>query len=610
MKRTTKWVTLFLALVMVINSMVVSGSSSPVFPSMEEMATDTVELGGGNEPAIGEEIVEWREEGVRHYYVGDGVYQAVVSTSEVTSDGSISPAANTPNSSSLGDTYISSVAPNEKYGASNQLWVSNTQTSFIYCNRPTLPPNANISDAKLYFSYKYNISTGSLSLGVYPVYVSWAESSWTWNQANSYENLGIETNCVGTANLPGTTATTKISVQVTNEVKLWYMNNLKYNYGFALKRRSGTNNSVILMSKEAGSATSPYLVVSYTLDSLPVTNGVYYIRNNQYVTLFAHTLNNDGMYYCKTSPYDSSTKQQWRIEYLHNGYYVIKNVSENRVLSVGSGKENTTGYLIRETFSGATRQQWKITQNSDGSYKIKPRSSESYTADWVMCATESNSSGEILQNTYNGSDGNLSDEWIIQSVNAEPSISLPTKILINQSLQGQENSIIADYLQAVAAFKIIFGIEFQTPTIEYAPELNVNSQCATYSNKSQCCSSACGDNASCEIEHHKSAFRLKQLRNSNSVYTCRIVDYAICGRLNGAHNFVGGISTIGGKNSTVTQKQASIRSAIQHELTHNLGVSSEGGGCSSQYCIMQTSNTSFNYWCDNCIASIIRNNLN
>ena len=103
-----------MSLILVTNNMVVYGTALPV---IEETASDVVEVGAVDEPGIGEEIVEWREEGVKHYYLGNGEYQAIVSaTDNQISDNSAMPADATPNTKTVRDTYISSSNPATKYG--------------------------------------------------------------------------------------------------------------------------------------------------------------------------------------------------------------------------------------------------------------------------------------------------------------------------------------------------------------------------------------------------------------------------------------------------------------------------------------------------------------
>ena len=119
MKRTVKWLALVLLSAMVTNSMAVYSAGDAVLPSpMEETASDTVELAPAFQAAAGEEITEWREEGIRHYNLGNGKYQAIVTASMETGNGDAATASTDYNSNVFLDTYISSSNPNGYYGNS------------------------------------------------------------------------------------------------------------------------------------------------------------------------------------------------------------------------------------------------------------------------------------------------------------------------------------------------------------------------------------------------------------------------------------------------------------------------------------------------------------
>ena len=249
MKRTTKWLALVLLSATVTNSMAVYSAGDAVLPSpMEETASDTVELAPAFQAAAGEEVVEWREEGVRHYDLGGGQYQAVVSASFVEDDVA-APAATTPNATVIRDTYISSTNQTTNYGANQQLWVSDTQTAFFYFNKPALPENANITNAKLYFSYKTadydnTSSTPRMFVGAYPIRFSWSENLLTWSDANAHDDLGLG-DCVATATLNESTSLKTANLVITNEVRLWYMDNLQTNYGIAIAVLTGIMDKVV-----------------------------------------------------------------------------------------------------------------------------------------------------------------------------------------------------------------------------------------------------------------------------------------------------------------------------------------------------------------------------
>ncbi len=246
----------------------------------------------------GDEIVEWREKGVKHYYLGEGQYQAVVSYTEPAAPGNktqsyLTEAAT--RASTTGqvqteqmpyDTYISATNKSNNYGAEEKLWVGTNNTAFIFVFLPTLPDNADVTAAQLYFSYYYNITTGYLTVGAYPVEFEWDELTLTWNLANAQENMGLGASCLGTTRLNGTRTITTTSVSVTDAVKSWYASKETNNYGIALKRVGGTNNSVILVPFDAYDDHAPYFVIDYILRDLPISSGLYYIRNGRLSTQF------------------------------------------------------------------------------------------------------------------------------------------------------------------------------------------------------------------------------------------------------------------------------------------------------------------------------------
>ena len=450
MKKTTKFLTLFLSLVLGLNSMVVYGESISDQPAFEEPVSNTAEsataLAADNkeEPEIREEIVEWREEGVRHYYLGNGLYQAVVSPTEVSEFTSSSDnTRDSQYSSGTGeDTYINFYSPTTNYGASDKLFVSDNHITFFHGYLPILPENADIVSARMYFSYYYYITSGRLTVEAYPVQFYWEEYTLKWDTASTHENFGLGTESLGTAILPGTQTITQTHINITSAVKSWYECKKINDFGIALKRKSGSNSSVILVPREATSGDSPYYEIFYTLADLPIVNGTYYVQSvaghpsgmlTEWACLMqtsnASSDDDDddnnvptGVNFCELESMTGESNQQWVFEYLHNGYYTIKSRTGNQVLAVQSGKENIANEaIIREVFTGDIRQQWKITLTSNGSYKIKPRSSELYVSDWVMGITRNypKSGRNINQVEYNGSNGYFNDEWFLRKTGSQ-----------------------------------------------------------------------------------------------------------------------------------------------------------------------------------------------
>lgn len=162
MKRITKLLSLLLALMLALNSMVFDIVSEDALPAESETASD-MELDIAGQYDVGDEIVEWREEGVKHYYLGDGQYQAVVRQGEYVDDVGGS-RASTYSSITAGsnrlplDTYISSANKAVCYGDSEEVWVGTTYIGLFYYNKINLPKNINIESATLNFAYYYHTS--------------------------------------------------------------------------------------------------------------------------------------------------------------------------------------------------------------------------------------------------------------------------------------------------------------------------------------------------------------------------------------------------------------------------------------------------------------------
>lgn len=77
MKRMKKFLSLLLACMLMLNGTVLYAVGEEALPSETETASD-VTLSDVVEEKYdaGDEIVEWREEGVKHYYLGDGQFEA------------------------------------------------------------------------------------------------------------------------------------------------------------------------------------------------------------------------------------------------------------------------------------------------------------------------------------------------------------------------------------------------------------------------------------------------------------------------------------------------------------------------------------------------------
>lgn len=263
-----------------------------------------------------------------------------------------------------------------------------------------------------------------MNVGVFQVLTGWGETSLTYNKSNTSGVLSSTAESVSTlvagSNITQTSPRIK-SFNVSNIVKNWYAG--ESNYGVGLTRVGG-QNSVILCSREGSAEYRPSLTITYTLPTLSIVTGNYYVQNSSYetyLTVYEEALSNyDELFKIEIRKFHGGVTQKWHFTYLHNGYYKITSCETGRALSVQSGKEDESdsdSILKQEVYTASARQQWKITLTSNGNYKIAPKSAEDYTADYCMAGSDSVVSGvgtsairNIEQGTYDNNT-DYKDEW-------------------------------------------------------------------------------------------------------------------------------------------------------------------------------------------------------
>ena len=111
--------------------------------------------------------------------------------------------------------------------------------------------------------------------------------------------------------------------------------------------------------------------------------------------------------------------QRWSVIHVKDGYYKIISERSLKALSVPSGKTDSSGSaLVQETYNGYDRQLWKFSKTSRGSYVIRPKSAESKSTDWCMCAGSQflgiTNGLNVEQKAYTN-DSNYKDEWILST---------------------------------------------------------------------------------------------------------------------------------------------------------------------------------------------------
>lgn len=174
------------------------------------------------------------------------------------------------------DSYVDASNPNDNYGLADDLWVSDTKTTYMKIDISDLPAGATFNSAHLYVPYYYHISTGYLSAAAYRVLSSWGEQTINYSNAPALGNIIATDMLVATSSITESNPGTAI-FNLTSAVEEWY-NGTTANYGIAIKRRASslaTNQSVILKSFDAHEEQS-YLSVNYTCF---IPDGVYAIQN-------------------------------------------------------------------------------------------------------------------------------------------------------------------------------------------------------------------------------------------------------------------------------------------------------------------------------------------
>lgn len=322
------------------------------------------------------------------------------------------------------DTYISETYPNTNYGTGTYMKVSNNNTNYalIKLNTPTIPSNATITNAYYYIPYYYSSSSSSgMYLGAYEILGSWQETSVKWNNKPSVSSSCISTVYTldsYTASNPGYAA-----LGITEAIRKWYSCE-SANNGIAIKYYGGQSSNVYLYAGESY-ITQTEMVVNYNTTSLIIDNDTYFIKNghlDKYIQIddgdSSNNYSTEGAI-LELWAGNGDNYQKWNFVNLYNGYYKIISKISGKAISVQSGYENSGAYaLVQQTYTGSPRQQWKISLTSRGLYKIKPKSSESYSTDWVMCCGEGlNENGRNVEQRSYDNNNILKDEWLLEVLN-------------------------------------------------------------------------------------------------------------------------------------------------------------------------------------------------
>ena len=163
------------------------------------------------------------------------------------------------------------------------------------------------------------------------------------------------------------------------------------------------------------------------LNSTPIPEGIYFIRNRQYTGKYLQIDNDDGPNYTTDGQhmeiwgFDGGNYQKWYIKRRTDGYYEISSLQSGLYLSVQQNYENTADKELIQTAYSAnnSRQLWSISYTSHNGFVFRPKSGEGGSKDWCMCV------GDYLFPVYDGrnveqrkyvNNTSYKDEWDIISV--------------------------------------------------------------------------------------------------------------------------------------------------------------------------------------------------
>lgn len=88
--------------------------------------------------------------------------------------------------------------------------------------------------------------------------------------------------------------------------------------------------------------------------------------------------------------YTNVLQQKFKIEYVGDGYYIIKNIKSGKVLDVCGGNGYDGANVWQYDYNGTDAQKWIIKPNNDGTYSIISASNDAFLD--VECGLDSNGS--------------------------------------------------------------------------------------------------------------------------------------------------------------------------------------------------------------------------
>ena len=183
-----------------------------------------------------------------------------------------------------------------------------------------------------------------------------------------------------------------------------------------------------------GSRTSYYEITFDLQVSLVVEEGVYYIENKEFGKYMQIDDNEEPDYddvgaFMELWDFSGHKYQRWQLVHIINGYYKIISVQSGLALCIEKDAHvNTNDHaLVQKPYEDIDRMKWKITRSDTGAYVVRPKSGESGSEDWCMCAGDQLgdiSDGLNVEQQAYRNNNSYKDEWFIQSINCSTTTPL------------------------------------------------------------------------------------------------------------------------------------------------------------------------------------------
>ena len=316
------------------------------------------------------------------------------------------------------DTYTYSSYPDDNYGYDEELWVSNYRTSYIkITNLPTLPSGASINNARMYVSYYYYITSGSLVVSAHQVLESWSETGLKYSNAPQVSSTSLSSATLTASSSITETAPGTAYFTITDLVRDWY-DGTSANNGIALKRVSGDNQSVIIKSYEANE-DRPYLSINY-YPTASIPDGIYQIKNvhtGQYMQVSGKATTVGTKIQQNANTFEDH--QQFLIKSVGNNEYTIQPIHAMSMALCTTSANSGTAVTLASYDSNSTNQRFSISVSDAGYYVIKNKKSDYANA--LMVLNGSSNSGEtVYQYAYNSN--NLWHHWTLEFAGPESGV--------------------------------------------------------------------------------------------------------------------------------------------------------------------------------------------